>query len=297
MKKSCQIFTAIMAAGVLGSINPANVHAMSITAFDSATNMANSLTGSGITVTGATYTGATAASGYFTGGAAAGIGIESGIVLTTGYASNLNGTSNTSDSITGNNSGLGLSYLDALIPGYTTHDATDLTINFQFGDGSVGGSAYFNFVFGSDEYNEYVNTSFNDVFGFFLDGTAVSDNMALIPGTSTPVTIDTVNLGSNSSYYNSNDPSDFSPNPPPYAFEYDGFTDVITVSMLNLSSGTHTLHLSIADAGDWAYDSGVFIQGKSFADNPVEPVPEPASMLLFGTGIAGLAALKIRSKK
>jgi hypothetical protein len=135
-----------------------------------------------------------------------------------------------------------------------------------------------------------VNSSYNDVFGFFLDGTAVSDNVALIPGTSTPISINNVNNGANSSFYNDNDPSTGST----FAFEYDGFTDVFTIAMEGLSAGPHHMELSIADAGDHVLDSGVFIQGKSFADNPV---PEPATMLLFGTGLAGLVGARLRRRK
>ena len=212
--------------------------AMTITAMDTAENLAQTLVGPGITISNVTYIGATGVSGYFTGGTAAGIGIESGIVLTSGYASNLNGTSNTSDGITGDNSSLGSTMLDALVPGYTTYDATILAFDFV----SSGDSAYFNYVFGSEEYNEWVGSSFNDVFGFFFNGIAVSDNVALIPGTTTAVAINNVNNGSNSGYYNDNDPSDLG-TPTPFAFEYDGFTDMFIASMEGLTPGD-TYHLT-----------------------------------------------------
>ncbi len=263
--------------GLLGVA--ANAPAMTITAMDSAVNLANALGGAGVTISNVTYTGAFAASGYFTGGTAAGLGIDKGIVLTSGYANNLNGTSNTSDAITGDNGLAGDGDLNGLIPGYSTHDATVLEFDFV----SEGSTAYFNYAFGSEEYDEWVGSAYNDVFGFFFDG---NNNIALIPGTSTPVSINNVNKVSHSTYFNANDPSDGIPTP--YAFEYDGFTDMFTASMTGLTAGQkYHIKLAIADAGDWILDSGVFLQAGSFSK---DPVPEPATMLLFGTGLAGLAA-------
>ncbi|MBN1973824.1 MAG: choice-of-anchor L domain-containing protein [Sedimentisphaerales bacterium] len=264
---------------------------ITVTPMTNVDDLINSIMGSGITYSNVTYTGADGASGTFTGGNSAGIGIDTGIVLTSGLASNVD-NSNSSDGITGSNGEPGDSDLDTLIPGYATHDATALEFDFE----SLGGNLYFNYVFGSDEYNEYTNTSYNDVFGFIVDGT----NIALIPGTTIPVSINNVNggrpLGTNASYpeyYNNNDLDDGGPF---FSFEYDGFTDVFTAQITGLTAGTHHIKLAIADAGDYALDSGVFIQGGSFSDEqtPIVPVPVPGAVLigLIGLSIAGIKLRK-----
>jgi len=277
--------------------------------------LANTLLGPGFTLIGdATYVGNTTGSGLgtvqqggtFTGGASAGITINSGVLLTTGTVQNAVGPNN-SPSTTQNWGAAGTPELNNLASvvtgnaGSHTYDANTLTFNFN---AATAGTLYFNYVFGSEEYNEWVG-DYNDVFGFFLDGTHVSNDVALVPGTSTPVSIDSINLNSNSQYYINNSTgtgtgytSDPAAPLPLADIQYDGFTVPLQVSA-DISAGNHTISLEIADTGDGNYDSGVFIQGGSFSSAPTPTgVPDAgATLSMVGGGLACLAALRRRFAK
>ncbi|MDP2644561.1 MAG: choice-of-anchor L domain-containing protein [Desulfobacterales bacterium] len=274
--------------------------AMTITAFDSAGNLAQSLAGTGIAISNVSYNGASAASGYFAGGTAAGIGIDKGIVLTTGLASNLHGASNTSDSITGSHNTAGDADLSKLISNKTTYDAAVLEFDFKISETAT--AAYFNYVFGSEEYNEWAKSTYNDVFGFFVNevNSVNKVNYALIPGTSTPVSISSVNKWTNQGFFNNNDLTDYPSPILPYPFEYDGFTDVFTASLTDLDpQKTYHIKLAIADVGDSTLDSGVFLQAASFSNSSVSSVssvPEPAITVLLASSLLGLAGFRFRMK-
>jgi len=278
-----------LSLGITAAVSATNASALVVNTSSDGSLLANTILGSGISISNITYTGAAGASGTFSDGMASGIGISSGIILTTGSAADAVGP-NTSDGTTTDNAMAGDTDLNGLIPGYQTYDATVLEFDFT----STGGDVYFNYVFASEEYNEFVGSIFNDVFGFYLDGT----NIAIFPGTTTPVAINTVNCGidgvtasgPNCASYNNNDPTNSTT---PYNIEYDGFTDMLTASFLGLTTGPHHIKLAIADAGDYVLDSAVFIQAGSFSDNPTG-VPEPGTIALMGAGLLGIA---LRRKK
>ncbi|MDJ0531102.1 MAG: choice-of-anchor L domain-containing protein [Xenococcaceae cyanobacterium MO_207.B15] len=274
-------------------INTQSAKALTITPTSDGNTLFNTITGSGITIdpSSINFIGADGSSGTFTDGLSSGIGIESGIILTTGQASSAVGP-NVLDNTATINGTSGDSDLDALIP-QSTFDAVVLEFDFE----SAGGDIFFDYVFASEEYNEFANSGFNDVFAFFLDG----QNIALIPGTNIPVSINNVNGGnplgtnaSNSQFYNNNDLSDGGPF---FNIEYDGFTDVFTAQFLGLAPGSHTLKLAIADGGDSDLDSAVFIASGSLTDVDDDvKVPEPAS--IFGLLTMGtLSATALKRKK
>ncbi len=125
---------------------------------------------------------------------------------------------------------------------------------------TMGDTLRFNYVFGSEEYEEYVGSEFNDVFGFFLSGPGIAGtvNLAVVPGTTTPVTINTINQNTNSAYYVRNTGGQY-----PY-IEYDGFTTKLTAEHPVIPCDTYHIKLAIADVADALLDAGVFIEKGSF---------------------------------
>ncbi len=59
------------------------------------------------------------------------------------------------------------------------------------------------------------------------------------------------------------------------------------------ASHTAAFRFSLPTDGNFTSESGIFLSGASIPD----PVPEPATMLLFGTGLVGLIGSRFRKKK
>lgn len=227
------------------------------------------------------YTGTNRAAGLFNRGLSDGLGIDRGIILSSGRISNAKGP-NKCYKTTSINEQNGDRNLNAI--GGDTYDAAVLEFDFV----PNGDLLEFNYVFASEEYNEWVGSRFNDVFGFFLDG----KNIALIPNTSTPVAINSVNTTSNSAYFRDNNYPhpwtmlEYNNNPcqagSPTSFgtEFDGFTTVLTATATVTPGKTYHIKLAVADRGDYSLDSAVFIQGKSF----MTIVPPSAVTLISPTG-------------
>lgn len=270
-------------------IATAPAHAINITTTSDSNDFANTISGAGITISNPTYNGGSTASGIFTDGLSSGINIDEGIVLTTGNANLIPGVNNLDGA--GANNGLpGDNDLNTLIPGFSTFDASVLEFDFE----SETGELFFQYVFASEEFNEFSNSSFNDVFGFFLNG----ENIALIPGTNTPVSINNVNGGNplgtnaqNPQFYVNNDPSDGGPF---FEIQYDGFTKVLTAKATGLGTDKNNIKLAIADSGDGIVDSAVFIKAGTFSSTPpTQSVPEPTTIL----GLVAVCGFGLRSSK
>ena len=153
----------------------------------------------------------------------------------------------------------------------------------------LGNQVDFQYVFASEEYPDYV-CSINDIFGFFISGPGIvgNKNIALIPGTTTPVAINTVNGGvsagtncppgglTNTQYYISNGNGDdcwATPGLPHCTdstiIRYNGLTVPLTASSAVVACQTYHLKMAIADGSDWSFDSGVFLAANSLSSNVI----------------------------
>jgi VCBS repeat-containing protein len=234
----------------------------------------NALLGPGVIAVGnATLVSSGVSAGFFSGGSTS-LGIGTGIVLSSGDVNAVAGpNANDFDSFA-DASGSGDADLDAEFasaPNFGgTTDTTYLQFDFQLAPGGPQ-DLYFDFVFASEEYNEFANSSFNDVFAFFLDGV----NIAFIPGTTTPISINTINGGGpiygtnpqNPQYYHNNDLGDGGA----YLADFgmDGFTSVFKATALGIGPGVHRIKLAISDTSDTNLDSAVFLAAGSFSNLPV----------------------------
>lgn len=237
----------------------------------------NTLLGAGVTVSNITFNGQPAnspdAQAASFNSANANVGLSSGILLATGNATVAIGPNNNSGAYDGGVTGYGDADL-AQLAGVPVFDAAVLEFDFV----PSGGSISFDFVFASEEYIEYVGAGFNDVFGFFLSGPGVSGsfsnnskNIALVPGTNTPVAIDNVNPMNNAAYYIDNGDGWTAPySMDPQYIQYDGFTTALTATHPVQCGQTYHIKLAVADAGDEMLDSGVFLEGGAFNS----PVPQ-----------------------
>ena len=223
------------------------------------------------------------------------VGITQGVILSTGIATRAVGPNNADiagANLQGNDPAVGGINNDPdlmiLTGGTAIRDAAILDFSFV----PTGNTISFRFVFASEEYPGFVCGAFNDAFGFFLSGPGITGpfsnnarNLAVLPGTNVPVTINSVNNGqigtdpasqaaiancanidpnwqANSVYYvgNGNDN-----NPDNTVMRYNGSTVVLTASAQVQCGQQYRIKIAIGDAGDSIYDSAIFLQGGTFA--------------------------------
>jgi hypothetical protein len=278
---------AAMAALVTASQASAALTVQDLEHGATADGLAQALAGQGVTISNVTHTGAPRAAGTFGGGDGI-VGFGGGVVLGSGKVQTDPADATCSRGVegpnqcyedTGSGGGPGgvsnstafgtpgdpeLSALSQAFGGAETFDASILEFDFV----PDGTQVTFNYVFSSDEYSDFSNTSVNDVFGFFVNTT----NCATVPGTNEPVTVNTINNGNDVG----GDPTPHNPQffidnvrpSPTLDTEMDGLTTVFTCTAAVNAGETNHMKLAVADAGDEIFDAGVFIQAGSLSSPP-----------------------------
>lgn len=252
----------------------------------------NVLLGTGVQISNINYVGSPGSIGYFNG-ANTNIGLNEGVILTTGtIANNPAGPHGPNNQASAGVDlfGGGFTKLDNLVNGSSTFDATILEFDFiPFSD-----TVKFNYVFASEEYPEFVNSEFNDVFAFFISGPGIpggEKNMAIIPGTNDPVAINNVNNGFNNNgtctncayYVNNGNGSTFPQNSNASYVQYDGFTTPLQAVSAVECGETYHLIIAIADVGDGLYDSGIFLEANSLSSESPVTIDYDLSSMAFNS--------------
>ena len=245
---------------------------LQVTVNGNANALAQTLVGPGVVISNAIINCPDSASGTFNG-TASNLGISAGILLTSGNVNNAVGPNTVENQGTDNSVIFSDPNLIAIEP-QATHDPCIL----EFDAVPSCSTLVFTFSFASEEYPEYVNTTtFNDVFGIFVTGPNPAGpaytgyNMALIPATTTPVSINNINNGYNTACPGTGPGTNgnyFVENCNGTSIQYDGFTKPITVTLNVTPCASYHFKLAIADAGDGVFDSGVFFSIQSLACNP-----------------------------
>ncbi len=212
--------------------------------------------------------------GVFSGGVTDNQGalMDGGIVLSSGRALGAEGPSSLFSDIA---IGSGPDSLLTLLAGQPTLDKCFL----QFEVFAPKSELSFNYLFGSEEYNEFVNNIYNDIFGFFVSGPGITGeiNLAVLPPPALPntsITINTINNGnpfgsnpnSNPNFYMNNTVAD-GPAPNADVLGYDGHTVIMSAETTVIPCNWYTIRLGIADGTDPRFDSGVLIEANSLFSN------------------------------
>ncbi len=255
---------------------------LSVTPNSSATQLAQTITGSGISVSNATLNCGPNAAGTFTY-TGTNLGMTGGIILTTGLATDAAGNGANFVSV---NNGNTFSDPDLMnIESQATNDVCILEFDFV----PICNNINITFVFGSEEYPEYVGSSFNDGFGIFLTGPNPGGgnytglNIGVLPNT-VPVSINNVNSGANAGYYVDNTTN------PNNDIVYDGYTVPVTSVTQVVPCSTYHMKIGIADAGDQAYDSGVFVGNNAVSCTNAPTVASSATPANCGGSNGSVAA-------
>lgn len=249
------------------------------------------LVGSGVQISNVTSGGDPAQIGTFNSGNTVNLSINNGIMMTTGNIPTqmdpasfdyLGSAANAGTISSANENTINLvddPDLNAILGSFGASESTNNIASIEFDFIPSGDSLAFNYIFASEEYDGFVCSQYFDVFGFFISGPGFNGpytnnavNIARVPGTNLPVSMNTINNGisdggnfcppgglNNTQFYVDNSASaNFAP---------FGFTRTLTAQANVICGETYHIKLILANGFDEAFDSWVFIEAESFTSN------------------------------
>ncbi len=250
-------YLRLLAFSGLFSLAPVAFAQLAVWSEPSDSNFIFALSGPGIIVENPTRNCAPDASGFFDASAAV-LDLSSGAMLSSGLiwdapGPNNNGSTSTSHGWPGD------ADLDAMPSSIAlSYDACVIEFDMRVSSDTLK----LDYIFGSEEYLEFAGSSFNDVFAFFLSGPGISGtvNIALVPGTTEPVSINTINDFMNPTLYVDNGDGFSGPSSTDSTYvEFDGLTVQLQAKHPVIPDSTYHMKLVVADVGDGIFDSGVFL--------------------------------------
>lgn len=250
------------------------------------------------------------------------IGLDRGIVLTTGNVNDIPKISSAVANDDSSQDNLTDSDLEALlVNNISLVDVAKYEISFTPSADTIR----FRYVFASEEYPEFVCSSTNDVFGFFISGPDPAGgmyqnkNIALIPDPADPsqntfldipVSVNTVNAGVPGDQFEADPYCEaplgtldysvyYNPVAPGNQPVYNAYLDIFEAKAAVIPCETYTIKIAIADGRLGDFDSAVFLEEKSFSsdqllinvnnpgvDGGISEGCEPGSIEISLSGIA-----------
>lgn len=230
---------SVLALAAAGIATPARSESPPIGTPVDATALAQRLAGPGVTVANASYTGAKSAVAAYVNGTA--VGLASGVVLSTGPASETLGRRDVQrlGTVFGEP---GDAALDARVAPQLTEDAAILTFDVTTAQDAIA----IRYVFASDEYAGTVQEDFSDVLAIDVDGVSCANVNGV------PVGVHAISATSNAALFIDNDAG-------ARATPFPGLTVPLECVAAVTPNVPHRVRIAIADAGDGAFDSAVFV--------------------------------------
>lgn len=213
----------------------------------SPSQLAQQVTGNGVDISNASIDCHNNSFGTYSG-SGTNLGSQGGIILSTGDAQSAAGINN-SGQVSGEMGTAG-SQLITTASGKVNYDAC----TFSFDVSPKGNTLVLDYIFASEEYEEWVGSAYNDEFGIFISGPGITgeQRISLVPGSTSAAAINTINSTSNSQYYTSNTGGT--------SVQFDGFTKKLSAIATVTPCQTYRITIAIADGNDRLWDSGLFLE-------------------------------------